>query len=206
MTAIIAFMTVTMPVIVGVNVFGGFVAGIWLAINGDWWALGFGLLAVVVSHWIVALLLMPSFLLAAPGVMLLERGKWFLGRVLLAISTLYMSALMFFWCITVTDRFLVHSRHSSLLPILLWSYGVATGPWTFLASKDQQSGGGNEFSLIAVFFLQLGYLVGALLHVLHPDDVGWFVLPLAIAMLINWLTQQFVAGELIRQERTSSSF
>ena len=64
--------------------------------------------------------------------------------VLAGISSLYTAALIAAWGIGILAYFF-RSRATahSIIPLLIWSYGVASGPWSFLASKDQQ-GGGND--------------------------------------------------------------
>lgn len=146
---------------------------------------------------------MPHILLAVPSLALLNRGKIFLGRVLLGIGTLYMTVVMWGWCVFITEGFVTHTREASLFPILLWSYGVATGPWTYLASKDQQNGG-NEFSMISVLFLQAGYIIGATLFLLDATAPQRFVRPLAGALLLSWIVQQILGGRLLRQERETA--
>ena len=135
--------------------------------------------------------------------MLVEKGRIFLGRVVFGLGSLYMLALMFFWCVFVTGFFLKHPRNASLFPILLWAYGVATGPWTFLASKDQQGGGSNEFSLIAVVFLQAGYLLAGILYVFNPDVPEFFLIPLFCILVLHWIVQQLLVREVFASEALS---
>jgi hypothetical protein len=197
---IIRIATAFIPVISAVNMFGGIIAGIWLALQGDWWALGYGLVFLFVSHWLVSLLLIPFFLLSVPSMRLIAKGQLLLGRIVFALGSLYMQALMFLWCVFVTGFFLKHPRNVSLFPMMLWTYGVATGPWTFLAAKDQQGGGGNEFSMIATLFLQAGYLVGAVLYVFNPDIPEAFLIPLFSILVLHWIAQQILAREVFAME------
>jgi hypothetical protein len=46
----------------------------------------------------------------------------------------------------------------SNVPMLLWSFGVATGPWPFTVIKASREGDDN-FGIAAIFFSQVGYLV-----------------------------------------------
>ncbi len=200
MNRILRIAAAFIPAIGVVNMFGGIVAGIWLIVQGDWWALGYGLLFLFVSVWLVSLLLIPFFLLALPSMKLIEKGQLFLGRVLFALGSLYMQAIMFLWCLFVTGFFLKHPRNASLFPILLWAYGLATGPWTYLASKDQEGGGGNEFSMISILFLQAGYLAGAILYVFNPDAPEFFLIPLFSILVLHWIVQQLLAREIFAIE------
>ena len=59
------------------------------------------------------------------------------------------------------------------------SFQVASGPWSFLASKDQQ-GGGNEYSAMSTFFFQVGYVV-AIALILMSRSLAPAVLALTAA-------------------------
>ena len=205
MHAILGIATAFAPVIIALNMLGGIMAGIWLAIEGDWWALGYGLLAIVVGHWIISLLLIPFFLLAFPGIKLFERGQALIGRLVYAVASLYMLVVMFMWSTAVTATFATHSREAGLFPVLLWSYGVVTGPWTYLASKDQQGGSSNEFSVIAALFLQIGYILGATMFLFNADQPGAFGLTLLAVLVLHWLVQQGFVRELFAAERGKES-
>jgi hypothetical protein len=160
-----ALLTVV-PVIAVINMLGGVVGGIWAAINGDWWAIGYALLGMVGSPFVISILLMPGLAIAAAGMAAMKRRRELVARTAIAGSTLYHAVLMGGWALFVTAAFLGHPRESSLFPILLLAYGSSTGPWAYLASKDQQ-GGGNEFSAITVIFYQTGYLIGAVQSVIR---------------------------------------
>jgi hypothetical protein len=45
------------------NLFGGIVSGIWLAILGEWKLIGIGIGLLLTSHWFLAMLMMPGLLL-----------------------------------------------------------------------------------------------------------------------------------------------
>ena len=49
------------------NALGGIVSGIWLGVIGEWWALGVGLVGLVVSPFLVTILLIPGLLSPRPG-------------------------------------------------------------------------------------------------------------------------------------------
>ena len=169
------------------NALGGIVSGIWLAVIGEWWALGVGLVGLFVSHFLVSILLMPGLLFAAPAAALSERGKHGTAMVLAGFSILYTAGLIAVWGIGVLYFFASRATAHSVIPLLIWSYGVASGPWSFLASKDQQAGG-NEYSAMSTFFLQLGYVI-AIAVVLVSRSLAPAALALAAAMGVNWLLQ-----------------
>ena len=88
--------------------------------------------------------------------------------VLAGISSLYTAALIAAWGIGILYFFASRATAHSIIPLLIWSYGVASGPWSFLASKDQQ-GGGNEYSAMSTFFFQVGYVVAIALILMSPS-------------------------------------
>lgn len=187
------------PIIAVVNFAGGIVGGIWAAISGDWWAIGYAFLGIVVSPWVISILLMPGIAIAAAGAAAAERGRRFAARMIFALSSLYQVVLMGAWALFLTAAFLGHSRSSPLLPMVLLAYGASVAPWAFLASKDQQFG--NEYSAISVFLFQTGVFVGCALLLLSPEN-GFivFLTPLVIAQGLNWIVQQLVMKAALDQD------
>jgi hypothetical protein len=141
------------------NLLGGIVSGIWLAILGEWGMLGLGVAFFLVSTWILSFAMIPSLLLIAPAVNFAEKGKT-LGLVCFgALSSLYTLALMTVWCCGVLFLFVKDAGAGNLIARLVWSYGIATGPWAYMASKEQGPGDEASASFIATFLAELAYLV-----------------------------------------------
>ena len=180
------FFLIGVPLFI-LNMLGGIISGIWLALIGQWWALGVGLVSLFVSHFLLSILSMLSLLVAGPAMVLYERGKQGLATILAGVSSLYTSTLVAAWGIGVLYFFVSRATEGSLIPLLIWSYGVASGPWAFLASKDRQVEG-NEFSAMTTFFLQVGYVV-AIVLVLVSRSLALGAFALAVAMGINWVLQ-----------------
>lgn len=199
MKALLKILAVLMPVLIILNAAGGIVGGIWAAINSDWWAVGYVILGMVVSPYVISIALMPGLAIGVAGAAAMERGRVTAGRSFFAVGSFYTNALMLGWAFFVTLAFLGHSRNSSLFPILLLAYGSSTGPWAFLASKDQQ-GGGNEFSAFGVLLIQVGYVFAAAMLLLDPTNGLFFLGPIGIAMGINWLVQQLVMAEMAKAQ------
>ncbi len=187
-----------LSVLVGIVGFVDFTAaivgGIWLAITGDWWAIGYGILALVASQFAVSILLIPAIAIGTGGAALVESGRIGAARLVLGASSLYTAALMGVWSFVVTAFFLGHARHASLFPMLLWAYAASTGPWAFLAAKDQQQGG-NEYSALGVLFLEVGYIVGGVL-LLATHEAALFIAAISIALACLWVLQQVMARDL----------
>lgn len=133
------------------NIFGGIVSGIWLAFLGLWRPIDIGLLSLFCTTWLIGFALMPALLFAAPAAMAFERGHRFADVVFGAFTKFYTTAVIVTRSYLVLLFFARMATPTSLLPILLWSYGVATGPWAFLAQKDRQGDGRNPYSLLNVY-------------------------------------------------------
>jgi hypothetical protein len=145
-------------VFIMLNMFGGIVSGIWLVVLGEWWAFALGILGVFVSHYAIGIALLPSLGLGVAAYGAIQRKYWRSGMLLGALSNLYIAALMTMWCIAVLAIFISQASSTSWFPLLIWSYGVATGPWAFLAQKDVQSGSDTGAATFT-FFAQVAYLL-----------------------------------------------
>lgn len=198
MKALLAPFLALAPVIAVVNFAGGIVGGIWAAVNGDWWAIGYAFIGLVVSHWVISLLLVPGFAIGAAGAAAMQRGRIGVGRAVFAVSSLYQVSLMTAWALFVTTAFLGHSRNSALFPMVLLAYGASVAPWAYLASKDQQAG--NEHAGISVFLFQTGVFVGCALLLFNPDNgLTFFLTPILAAQILNWVLQQLLMHEAIKE-------
>lgn len=181
------------------NLLGGIVAGIWLAILGQWGTIGIGILVFFISTSILSFVIAPTILLAAPAAYCAEKGKT-VGMVFFgAISNLYILAVVTIWCCGILFLFVRDATASNLIPKLLWSYGLATGPWAYMASKDAQGGEGAGFaSLSATFLAQLAYLTIMILVIFTAITVlsaievfaGFMVVALLIQMTLAVLIQR----------------
>lgn len=186
---ILAVMTLfTVPIML-LNMFGGIIAGIWLAILGEWWPLGYGLALLVVSTFALSFILMPGiFLFGMPGAYLLSRGS-VLGYPFALLSPLYTFAVMTVWCVWVFHLYMQYADARSFLPLLLWSYGTATGPWTYMASKERD----NTASAVSTFAAQVGYIVMIVMAVFFQPSLLDLAKGFGAVMIIA-LTLQFAVG------------
>jgi len=193
--AVATITALTVPIML-LNLLGGIVSGIWLAILGEWGEIFRGILFMVVAGFAISIALMPSLLFAAPATMAMERGKKFIGALLGSLSVFYTVALITVWCIWVMWLFVNSTTESSLIPLLVWSYGVALGPWMWLAQKDQQ-GGGNEFSTLTTFFAQAAYILGMIMF-FFGATLGTIAMLFGIIMLAGAILQMIIAfgGEM----------
>jgi len=131
------------------NLASGIFAGIWLAILGEWLLLGIGILFLFTSHWLLALLMLPSLPIAGLATYFYEK-KNPLRHLLSYISILYTNILIvvtFFFAYSICSHYYNGNIGLGYIPYLLWSWGMALGPWQYFASKEPD----NEFSVNTLF-------------------------------------------------------
>lgn len=182
------------------NFFGGIGSGIWLAILGEWWAIGYGVVGLLLSHYLLAIIIMPGLLLAGPAVVLIEKGKTFLAFPFLLLSQLYTYAVISAWCMFVFYFFMRQAGQDTFWPLLIWSYGVALGPWMYMARKEQQVGTGDA-SAMTTFFAQVAYIVVALVVVLGSAALIDLAIIFGAIMLVAMLIQTGITLAMLRDEK-----
>lgn len=201
MNALMGLITALSIPLMILNMLGGIVAGIWLAILGEWGTIGYGIAAFFVSSFALGLVLMPTMLLAAPAAYCAERGNTVGLLCFGSLASLYTIGVITVWCCGVLFFFLKDATHASLIPTLIWSYGVATGPWAYMASKEQQGGSGFA-STMATFLAELAYVVIILLILFTSltgsqaikTFAGFMVVGLVIQMTVAYLMQKEMKG------------
>jgi len=154
MDAIARLITVLLIPIGFINMLGGIISGIWLVILGHWSPIGYGLLFLAFSSFGLGLAMMLGLIFAAPAAMMEERGNKFGSYFFGFLSVLYTYGVLTVWCLVVMTYFLKQADNDSVIPLLIWSYGVATGPIGWMAQKER-----NEYSMISTFFIQAAYLI-----------------------------------------------
>lgn len=186
MQALIALLA--LPLIV-LNLLGGIIGVIWLMILGQWDALGVALGATIFGTFACGLALTPGLLASAPAALLHERGG--IARIasypLMLVALLWTFVVMCIWALWWFAYFLKMADNTSLVPMLLIAFSVATAPWTYLAQKEAQSG--NNQASFTAFFLQLACAAIFALVALagaHPKTaVVTFLVIMGIAFLLN---------------------
>ena len=174
------------------NFGGGIVGGIWLAILGEWKLIGIGIVLLFTAHWFLSFLMMPCLLIA----MHFEKKSKILLYFFGFFSQVYKNALLIATCVFaffMCSQFYRGDIGLGYIPYLLWSWGMALGPWQFFASKEPD----NEYSAITLlsasifYFLfltsifihpSLGLLIAALFGLVHLIALPIFNMRLAIQM------------------------
>jgi hypothetical protein len=198
MDAILGAINIFAIPLVFLNLLGGIISGIWLAYLGQWWALGYGFAALLVSTFSLSFALLPGILLAAPGAYFFEKGyklpMYFFGF----LSGLYTIALISAWCILVLWLYVQRAEHNTLLPLLIWSFGTATGPWGYMANKENQ-GGESYASTILAIFSQIGYVVMAVMVFFFRVSFLDITIAFCLVMLIALFIQVALAIAIARE-------
>lgn len=174
--------------IVFMNLLGGIVSGIWLAILGEWAVIGAGLLAAIGGTLPISFALMPVMLLALPMAKLVERGRLGLGMIFAIPVSVYTIFIMSAWCYLVFLAAFRVADERHAIPVLLWSYGAATGPWTYMASKEAQGGDGGS-SAVSVFFITFGYLIMIASRLILGASFQACITAFAVVMLLLFAYQ-----------------
>ena len=182
------------------NMLGGIVAGIWLAILGEWGTIFRGLGILILGGFGLGLAMMPGLLLAAPAAALQSKdnrlGFYFFGL----LSIVYTYAVLIAWCILVMLYFANRADGDSVIPTMLWAYGAATGPIAYLAQKDLQSG--NEYGAISTFFAQAAFVVSVLTAFILRPGLLAVILIFSAIMSIGLILQVAMAFAADRAQRS----
>lgn len=179
--------SVLVAILLPFNFLGGIVAGIWLAVLGDWGAIGYGLAFGIGGRFIISLAMLPGLLIVGPALLLYKRGHRRSFVTLTFVNALYMSLVLSGWCSLVLFFFLSRTHDSVGIPLLLWAYAAATGPISYLAQKDLQTG--NEFAVISAFFSQLTFLAAAIFVLVASPSMGTIVVGFTVSMACGLLLQ-----------------
>jgi hypothetical protein len=175
------------------NMLGDVIAAIWLLCLWKWQALLLGFCGLF-SHFFLGLAIMPSVLLAAPVVTLIEKGKARLAIILGLPAMVYIHGLVFSWCMVIIYLCLQMADAQSIIPMMLLAYGVATGPWAYMALQERQAGSGEE-AATATFFAQLGCAVAILLILLFNVEFATAAIVVGLVIAAG-ATMQYVLAAM----------
>ena len=198
MQAIISILTIPLMLL---NFFGGIASGIWLAVLGQWWAIGYGIAGLFFSSSLLGLAMMPGLVFAAPASMLAQKGKLILAFPLMLLSQLYTYLVVIAWCIFVFIFFISHSSSNLFWPLLIWSYGVALGPLMYMVQREQMAGN-SDGAWMTTFFAQLAYVAMALIAAFTRASLIDLAIIFSGLMLVGMLVQTgFGVAIMIEQKR-----
>jgi len=185
------FTVLTIPIML-LNLLGGIISGIWLIVLGEWGPIFIGVAFMLVSIFAISIAFMPSLIFVIPALSAIEKGRKILGAFWFSLNMLYTIGLITTWCLWIMALFMRFANNSSIIPVLIWSYGIALLPWMWLAKKDQQSGGGNEFSLFYTLLAQISYILGMILLFFWGTTLGTIAVIFGAIMLFGGILQVFI--------------
>lgn len=198
----------SIPVMI-LNNLVGIGAGIWLAILGEWSAVGIGVVIFLVSTWMLPFVLMPSVPLAFAYLSFKEKGQNVLAVCIGALRVIYILGLITLWCGIMLFFFVSDATASNLLPRLLWSYELATGPWSWAAGKEVQAGEGELEeglgSVLTALFAQLAYITVIILvmftHLTLLEAMKAFVGVMGVGLITKMAFAILIQNEKKRAEQ-----
>jgi len=190
------FLTFLLSPILIANLLGGVVSGVWLTVLGQFEVIGYGLLLLIFGHWILAGLLIPGFILFQVPAMALGDGggNKLLSRCLFLLSLAYTYLIFSSWCLVILFIAIIYFANDldASIPILLWSYGVATTSISFMAQKEQ-----NEFGMASALAIQFAYLLSIFVGFFH----GFFyAVPIFVLVMLATLLIQFFVSLRLEKE------
>lgn len=178
-----------LPIMI-LNSLGGLISGIWLMFLGEWRILFQGILLMMMSGSLVSFALKPSLLFAKFAKSAMDKGQKPVAVFFGSSMVLYKVILMSAWCILIMWLFLHQATESGIVAKLIWSYGVALAPWSFLAKQDRARG--NQSSIFTTFLAQISYIISMFMFSagssLHTIVIVFFSI-----MIIGALAQIIVA-------------
>jgi hypothetical protein len=171
----------SLPIMI-LNMAGGIVGGIWLAILGEWKLIGIGIFILITFHWILGILLMVNLQIAGIAVYFFKR-KRIIGHVFGFISQFYINLLIVGTCVLafyICSSFYKGDIGIGYTPYLLWSWGMALGDWQYFASTEPN----NELSAITLFSASAFYLLFLVSIFINPILVLITIISFAVVQLI----------------------
>jgi hypothetical protein len=170
------FIKLFAPIQFFMNTLGPVIAAIWLLALGEWkLVLVFFVATTFLAPRVIAIALIPHAVIGMTALRFATAHNRFLTYLFVLSSQLYTAALMVVWSTTALNYFAppgdtLHTFNSAA-PYLLWAYGVATAPWTYLTmyrtGKDDElnvfeNSEDVSLSQFLCFFLQIGAIAAVL--------------------------------------------
>jgi len=188
----------TVPIII-LDILGGLVGGIWLAIYGEWGILIGGIIYLFVGAFLISIVLMPSLLLALPATYFAERKKYFGLLFFGFLSATYVAIVIYFSCKWTFEAYTVALPDgNAILPYLLWAYAIATAPWAYMASKESDNSIGTFISL---FFAKLGLLIIVVFTGLFGVSLETTIAIFGFGMFIEVIVCTWITISIIKEDK-----
>ena len=194
-TAIITALSVP---IFALNALGGVVSGIWLLCIGQWKLVVFGLLAGIFATWLLSLAMMPAIGLILLGSKLAEKGKVSAFLALVSMASLWQYVIAAIWCIAVFFSIAEHSTDKTVIPRMIWAYGVAIAPWVYMAQGEDQGSGA-----VMMFSACIACLITLVLTIIGTVTRGAVMEAFFGVMICGFVAQTIFIAALQRMAKAS---
>lgn len=200
MEALKAFLAVTSAPIRVLNMLGGIAAGIWLAILGSWGIIGWGFGGILISTFLLTIITLPGLIFDVPTSLFLNKGVMLGFYVFNGLNVLFHMTVITAWCWAVFVFFVTQADFHSLVPTLLWAYGVATAPLGWMAIK-----GGGLPAKLGVMFAQLAFAILILFVIFHHPSFRSSAILFGSIMVFGTIVIIAVTSTLARQSHMEST-
>jgi len=142
------------------NTFGMIVSGIWLIIIGKWSVVIYGLLISFLGLLLLMYIFIPLGIMSFynPSNYFLEKEYKKAGLLFLFFYVSYTILITTTWCSFILYYFVFKNEYLSyysLIPILIYSYDIATNPIAYMASLEQ----GLSISVLVSLFVRICYII-----------------------------------------------
>jgi hypothetical protein len=199
-----AFLQLIQTFFMTLNIFGVLAGAIWLAIIGKWSLLGVGVASMFFSAWMIGFAMMPGALLAMASAPFLGKRLWFLGFPFLLAESIYSNAIIAVWCFGVVVFFVQEAGADATLPALLWSYGVAISPLSYMTQKSMGPGAEGFGSVVATFAAQVAVVFMGIVVLAKGLEFHSMVYVCAGTMLVAALVQVTATFLLMREQAATA--
>jgi hypothetical protein len=156
--------TLLRPLLIVVDAAGFVVAGIWLMLVGQWWAIGYGFAALIVPY-VLLIAAVPGAYLTTRALGFMDKGKPLFAFILLLLGRLCEWAVFAAWFVGAFYVFLSRTTGETFPPLLIWAYSVALGPWLFMAERLRKRETGGDATRIFILSTHIGFLVVAVMGI-----------------------------------------
>jgi hypothetical protein len=136
------------------NIFGFAVSAIWLLFIGEWKVVIVGLVVSVFAPKFLGFALLFGMIVDLPAHYFAKRGVAVGVYFFQFLSSAFTYIIIGSWCGAVIFACIHNAPPHAFWPLLIWSYGVATSPWSYMAQVDQ-----GIASILGVFFTQAAFIV-----------------------------------------------
>jgi hypothetical protein len=183
------------------NLLGGIVGAIWLICLGMWKPVGLSLAILIVGAHSLAFILAPGLIFAIPAAKAADQGKTGTAFFIGFFSILYTLAVIAVWACLIFKTYSLMGPASAQWPLLLLSYGACTGPWAYMASKEQGAENGIPHSALHVMFLSIGYIIAMSARLFADARFSTCFWIIVVTLIMGQIVMALLAAEENRNSR-----